>query len=40
MHADAMLEKGDLGGQRVWVRILSAVNELLDVRPGDGAAVH
>ncbi len=40
MHADAMLEKGDLDGQRAWLRILAAVNELLDVRPGEGAAVH
>ncbi len=40
MRADAMLEKGDLDGQRVWLRILAAVNELLDPRPGDGAAVQ
>lgn len=30
MHADAMLEKGDLDGQ----------HELLGTRPVDGAAVH
>ncbi len=40
MKADAMLEKGDLDGQRVWLRILAVVNELLDTRPGDVAAVH
>ena len=40
MKADAMLERADLDGQRVWLRILAAVNELLDTRPGDGAAVH
>ena len=40
MKADAMLGRGDLGGQRVWLRILAAVNELLDTQPGDGAAVH
>ena len=40
MRADAMLDRGDLDGQRAWLRILAAVNELLDSRPGDGAAVH
>ena len=40
MHADAMLDRGDLDGQRVWLRILAAVNELLDTRPGDGAKSH
>ncbi len=40
MRADAMLDKGDLDGHRVWLRILAAVTELLDTRPGDGAAVH
>ena len=40
MRADAMLEKGDLDGQAVWLRVLAAVNELLDTRPGNGAAVH
>ena len=40
MRADAMLEKGDLDGLAVWKRILAAVTELLDTRPGDGAAVH
>ena len=40
LHADAMLDKGDLDGQRVWLRIMKAVNELLDTQPGDGAAAH
>ncbi len=40
MHADAMLDKGDLDGQAVWLHILKAVNELLDTGPGDGAAVQ
>ncbi len=31
---------GNLDGQRVWLLILKAVNELLDTRPGDGVAVH
>ena len=29
MRADAMLDKGDLDGQRVWLRIVKAVGELL-----------
>ena len=40
LNADAMLEKGDLDGQRVWLRIRKAIDVLLDTRPGDGAAVH
>ena len=40
MHADAMLDKGDLDGRRVWLRILAAVNELLDTRAADEAEVH
>ncbi len=33
MQADAMLEKGDINGQRVWLRILKAVEALLETRP-------
>ena len=40
MNADAMLERGDLAGRAVWLRILGAVGELLSTRPGDGVAVH
>ena len=32
MRADAMLDRGDLDGQAVWLRILAAVKELLDTR--------
>ena len=39
MKADAMHDRGDLDGQRVWLRIMRAV-EVLDTQPGDGAAVH
>ena len=39
MHADAMLEKGDLDGQEVWLRIVKAVEVLIETRPGTGAAV-
>ncbi len=35
MRADAMLDKGDLDGQRVWLRILNAINQLLDKGPPD-----
>jgi hypothetical protein len=27
-RADALLDKGDLDGQRAWLRILSAIDEL------------
>ena len=40
MKADAMLDRGDLDGQRVWLRIVKAAETLLVTRPGDGAAVH
>ena len=33
MRADAMLEKGDLGGYAVWRRILRAVGELQGTEP-------
>ncbi len=32
MQADAMLEKGDMDGRAVWLRIIRAVEELLDTR--------
>ncbi len=38
MQADAMLEKGDLGGCAVWKRIVRAVEELQRVELG--ARVH
>ncbi len=34
MHADAMLEAGDLGGYAVWKRILRAVRVLQEMEPG------
>ncbi len=40
MRADAMLDRGDMDGQRVWLRILRAVDVLREARPGDGAAAH
>ncbi len=40
MRADAMLEKGDLGGYAVWKRIVKAVEELLSKERPAGAAVQ
>ena len=40
MQADAMLETGDFDGQAVWLRILKAIEELLNTRPVDGTPVH
>ncbi len=33
MRADAMLDKGDLDGKAVWLRILDAVKELQSTAP-------
>jgi hypothetical protein len=38
MKADAMLEAGDIDGQRVWMRILDVIRELQKTKP-DGS-VH
>ncbi len=40
MRADAMLDKGDLGGYAAWKRILRAVEELQGTAPKPGEAVH
>ncbi len=40
MKADAMLEKGDLDGQAVWLRILRATKELLSKERPPGATVQ
>ena len=40
MRADAMLEKGDLGGFSVWKRILWAVEELHGTVSKPDEAVH
>ena len=34
-RADALLAKGDLEGQRVWLRILTAIDELQKVQLGE-----
>lgn len=40
MRADKLLDQGDLDGERVWLRILKAVEELLAKQPGPGQKVH
>ena len=36
MRADKMLNKGDMDGRAVWLRILKAVNGLLEDKPLEG----
>ena len=33
MKADAMLEKGDMDGRAVWLRIVDAINDMLRGQP-------
>ncbi len=40
MRADELLEKGDLDGQRIWIRIVNAVEEFLATERPKGARVH
>ena len=40
MKADAMLDRGDLGGAAVWRRIVAAVNELQRDEPAAGERRH
>ncbi len=39
MRADAMLEKGNMDGKRVWLRIIAAIEEMQRTErlPGEGA---
>ena len=39
-RADEFLEKGDLDGQRVWIAIVKAIEELQRKAPADGEKVH
>ena len=39
-RADAMLEKGSLGGQRVWKRVMAAVKEIQREEPREGEKVN
>ena len=40
MRADALLEAGDLEGQRVWPRIIAAIEELTSTDRPEGSTVH
>ncbi len=40
MRADEFLDQGNLDGERVWIRIVQAIEELQRERPRDGEAVH
>lgn len=40
MKADDMLERGDMDGRAVWLRIVDAVNELLRERPDEDTTIH
>ena len=40
MRADEFLDQGILDGQRLWMRIMQAIEELQRERPAVGEAVH
>ncbi len=40
MRADEFLDQGIIDGERLWMRIIQAIEELQRERPRDGAAVH
>ena len=40
MRADELMERGDLDGRAVWLRIMKAVEELLAKERPEGAKVH
>ena len=40
MRADAFLDQGNLDGERLWLRIVRAIEELQRERPKDGEAMH
>ena len=40
MRADEALDQGNIDGQRVWTRIMRAIEELQRERPSDGEAMH
>ena len=40
MKADDMLERGDMDGRAVWLRIVDAVRELLRERPDENTSIH
>ncbi len=40
MKADAMLDKGDMGGAAMWRRVIKAIEELLATGRCDSTTVH
>ncbi len=40
MKADAMLEKGDMDGRAVWLRIVDVINDMLRATPRPGEHRH
>ncbi len=40
MKVDAMLDKGDMDGRAVWLRVVRAVEELLDCKEGRVRNLH
>jgi len=40
MRADALLDAGDLDGQRVWMRVIEAIKVLTNVERPSMAAIH
>ena len=40
MRADTFLEEGNLDGQRMWLRILTAIEELQRIERQRGEAIH
>ncbi len=40
MRADEFVDQGNIGGQRLWMRIMQAIEELQRERPRDGEGVH
>ena len=40
MRADEFMDQGILEGQRLWIRIMQAIEEMQRERPRDGEAVH
>ncbi len=40
MKADAMLDKGDMDGKAVWLRVVKAIEELLATERDENTPVH
>ncbi len=40
MRADEFLDQGSIDGQRLWIRIMQAIEELQRERPRDGEAFY